>query len=204
MVLFLALLLTPNLSISQATIKYSAMITFPLPSFKNGDYYFRTIDQNDSAFIEKLYGDEKLMEYIDYPVIKTEDELELFYRNIEESRNKQTGEKWIIEEAGTAIGIIGIYAIDKKHAFASQTCILSPEVQGRGKMVKIFQAFNTYSLTHFGINRFEAQIHTDNIASIKTLQKAGYNLDGIMRQNYFLQGIFSDSYCFSIIKKDLF
>jgi ribosomal-protein-alanine N-acetyltransferase len=52
------------------------------------------------------------------------------------------------------------------------------------------------------LNRIEAMVMIENIASIKLLEKSGFLEEGILREYGFWKGKFHDLRLFSLLKKD--
>lgn len=73
--------------------------------------------------------------------------------------------------------------------------------QGYGKeaLVEILK----YGFDERGLNRIEAHINADNIASLKMHEKCGYKRDGILRKAIFKNGAFKDVVVMSIFKEEL-
>ena len=60
-----------------------------------------------------------------------------------------------------------------------------------------------YGFEERGLNRVEARINADNVASLRMHEKCGYKRDGVLRQAVFKNGRFKDVVVMSILKEDL-
>ena len=54
-----------------------------------------------------------------------------------------------------------------------------------------------------GLKRIEAFAHVDNIGSNKTLQKAGFTKEGLMRKRFRFQNTLGDCNVYSFVREDL-
>ena len=54
----------------------------------------------------------------------------------------------------------------------------------------------------YGFNRIVAKVMTDNIGSIKVLQKLGFVQEGVLRESLYKNGQYHDLICFSILKSE--
>lgn len=60
-----------------------------------------------------------------------------------------------------------------------------------------------YGFEERGLNRVEARINADNVASLRMHEKCGYKRDGVLRQAVFKNGRFKDVVVMSILKEEL-
>jgi len=54
-----------------------------------------------------------------------------------------------------------------------------------------------------GLNRIEARINADNLASLRMHEKCGYVREGLLRKAVFKNGVFKDVIVMSIFKEEL-
>lgn len=59
-----------------------------------------------------------------------------------------------------------------------------------------------YAFFDRGLNRIWARILTDNIGSIKMVEKCGYKKEGWLRESVYKDGELKDEYLFAVLKKD--
>lgn len=72
----------------------------------------------------------------------------------------------------------------------------------QGYMTEANEAIISYGFEQMGLNRIEAYIGTDNIASYKLLMRFGFMQEGILREHYFINNRIEDSICFSLLKSE--
>lgn len=61
----------------------------------------------------------------------------------------------------------------------------------------------TYGFNELGLNRIEARINADNVASIRLHQKIGYRREGVLREAIYKNGRYKDVIVMSILKEEL-
>ena len=71
---------------------------------------------------------------------------------------------------------------------------------GRGIMTASLQAATIYALETLGIVRIEARVHPSNGASIRVLEKLGYQREGLLRQAILKRGVPQDILLYAILK----
>lgn len=175
----------------------------PLSFYLDG-WQFVLLDKNSSNTLFRFLSLKKEMKYVDMPYCVTKEESDNFLRHYLSKQSENIEAKWFVyNHSNELFALIGLSGVDYKHFFASQSCLMLPEKQNKGYMKTIMRLFNHYCFTVLDLHRLEAQIHVDNLPSIMLFQSLGYSLDGVMRENYFIDGVFSDSYCYSILAAEM-
>lgn len=89
---------------------------------------------------------------------------------------------WCIQEASTKQAIGKISAnIDDKCSCADIEYLVAPDARGKGYAVEALRGVIKYLHEEVGVHRVQAYIHYDNIASMKTAEKAGMQWEGLLR-----------------------
>jgi ribosomal-protein-alanine N-acetyltransferase len=60
----------------------------------------------------------------------------------------------------------------------------------------------SYGFTQLNLHRVEALIAEENIASRKLVEKFKFTMEGIMREDYCVNGKNEDSLCYSLLKHE--
>lgn len=89
-----------------------------------------------------------------------------------------------IEVDGAAAGVIGVrLKTDVDRTGAEMGYWLGEQFWGRGIMSEVIPAFTRWALAEFQLTRLEALVFEWNPASAKVLERAGYQLEGILRKS---------------------
>jgi len=107
-----------------------------------------------------------------------------------------------IKKRNKIVGVISLYNLDEKHKFVSNGSIIKPDFQNNGLMTEALNAVSNFAFKKLDINRIEAQTFVDNAKSVKYLTKAGFKLEGRLRQNFMIEKSLRDSYIYSLLKQD--
>lgn len=59
-----------------------------------------------------------------------------------------------------------------------------------------------FTFNELDVNRIEATVSTENIASIKVLKKLGFTQEGILRERSYWRGSYYDMIMLSILKSE--
>lgn len=76
---------------------------------------------------------------------------------------------------------------------------LAPEAQGRGYMTEALRYFFTFLHQRMSLRRLEADIHPDNLASARVLERLGFQREGLMKERWCVDGVISDSVLFGLL-----
>jgi len=79
---------------------------------------------------------------------------------------------------------------------------LLPEYRGRGIGWRAQALLTEYLFHHTQVQRIQATTHADNLAEQRALEKAGFQLDGVIRACEFRGGAFRDGHLYSRLRDD--
>jgi RimJ/RimL family protein N-acetyltransferase len=110
----------------------------------------------------------------------------------------------IVEVEDTAAGYVSWAArLSGGTAKSWETGIaLLPEWRGKGIGWRAQAMLCDYLFTHSAAQRIQAGTHPENIAEQKSLEKAGFQLEGVMRAVEFRAGQWRDGYLYSRLRDD--
>lgn len=80
--------------------------------------------------------------------------------------------------------------------------IIEETNKGKGYMSEAFGAIIDYGFHHMQLNRIEALIGPNNVASQQLVNKFGFVKEGVMRRHYFKNGQLEDSIIYALLKAD--
>jgi ribosomal-protein-alanine N-acetyltransferase len=104
--------------------------------------------------------------------------------------------RWCIVEAekpGQLIGTVGFWQWLKPHFRAITSYELHPAYWRRGYSLEALSAALHFAVEVMGVHTVEASIDPENTASIQLAEKAGFVKEGLLRENYFANGKFTDT-----------
>ena len=83
-----------------------------------------------------------------------------------------------------------------KHNGGTHTYILR-EYQGRGLGTYFLKNISEHA-TRMGVKRISANIHADNAANLKCMQRQGFVIESVKKNRYFVDGKYVD--CYELVK----
>jgi [ribosomal protein S5]-alanine N-acetyltransferase len=115
----------------------------------------------------------------------------------------------IVDVAGTGPGgePAGLVSYQKRYHGGQAFCweigiALLPERRGLGIGWRAQAMFCSYLFEHTPVQRIEAATHAENAAEQRSLEKAGFTLEGVMRAAEFRAGQWRDGYLYSRLRSD--
>jgi len=124
--------------------------------------------------------------YFEYgPHMKIEETGE-YLRRLKNLSISGEGHYWFIrlKEEDKIIGTFGVVNIDEDRSSAEIGYGVSPDYWGKGYFSEAMESVLRYLFTDLGFYRIYAKTRPDNLASVRGLEKAGLQQEGILRHFY--------------------
>ncbi len=152
--------------------------------------------------IFELYSNETAMKYSGFGSFNDKQKLIQIF---EQYLSKENFDLWLMINKSDD-GYIGDISIsyDKAHSFGSVACFLKPNYWGKDYAKEALKEILFTYFTEYGFHRIEAQIHEHNFNSIRFFEKFGFQFEGILRQNFLLNGTFYNSKMYSLLFDEYF
>ena len=100
------------------------------------------------------------------------------------------------------VGVIGLHYLDLVNKRTSIGYYLAEDFQKKGIMTRCTKALIQYVYEEYDINRIEIRMSTKNKKSRAIPIRLGFTQEGILRSDERLQGEFSDSYVYSLLREE--
>lgn len=156
---------------------------------------------DDIDFVFKLFSRSETNKYSEDPDVTTREEAVEMY----EKYMKPGGEtrfRVIIEKDGESIGTIGMYLYSKEHKRAEMGYDLLKEHWGKGYITEAVGAMVSYGFNELGLERIEATVDSENVASARVLEKNGFQHEGTLRKRFYHDGKWHDEMVFGLLIND--
>ena len=101
----------------------------------------------------------------------------------------------------------GLVSYRRRHYGAQAFCweigiALLPEWRGQGIGWRAQAIFCSYLFENTPVQRIEAATHAENTAEQRSLEKAGFTLEGVIRAAEYRAGQWRDGYLYSLLRTD--
>jgi ribosomal-protein-serine acetyltransferase len=172
-------------------------LAFMPPNRYNANIVFNTIESNRAHLLPWL-------PWASQNITKSPKDSLKFLKNSAISRKKDMSVEYGIFYNNEYMGNIGLFRVPNTDGCYEWGVWLDKNAFGKGMIGKAICAIETEAFTKLNINRIQMKPDSENTACIKVAKKAGYTLDGCIRQAVFLPtfGSFRDCLLFSKLQSE--
>ncbi len=153
----------------------------------------RNFEPSDLAFIYNHFSNSFVSRYLydNEPPSTIEEAADILNWAIDHSSNHI---RWCItlKETGQQIGTIGFHKFDEQNNAAEIGYDLCEAYTRKGIMSEALQCILNHGKTAYGLHRIYASTAPDNEASNKLLETNGFQLEGVIRDQYLFRGKYYD------------
>ena len=164
-----------------------------------GDFLIRDWRRDDAASVARYANNRKiwinLRDAFPYPYGLQD--AEFFIAQVLDA-DPQT--VFAIATPSDAIGSIGLLMGRDVHRYTAEIGYwLGEPFWGRGIMTRAVRALTDYGIRQWNLQRIYAEPYATNQASVRVLEKAGYQCEGTLRASAFKDGRVLDQYLYSYV-----
>ena len=110
---------------------------------------------------------------------------------------------WTIERQGRPIGHCHIRHIDRSGGHGTAAILIGDKrAQGMGLGVEALALRNAYAFQRLGLDRIEVSVAAKNLASRRLVERSGYRLIGVAKEDAYLDGQKSAVLLFELLRSD--
>ncbi len=121
-----------------------------------------------------------------------------------QTENPQKMYSWKVtaRESGERVGLCGMFLSCDKYRLGEIFYKLRPDQWGKGYATEISKILIKTGFQEFGLHKVEAGVATENVRSIRVLEKSGMTREGLRRKILPIRGQWVDSYHYAIVEDD--
>jgi len=120
---------------------------------------------------------------------------------LEYARTQDPESSFAIEYGGEAVGGVGfLVGRDIARISAEMGYWLSEDFWGRGIATRAVAAMSAWALDNYKLTRVYAMVFAHNAASVRVLEKAGFEREGLMRKSAIKNGVVLDQILFAKVQ----
>jgi [ribosomal protein S5]-alanine N-acetyltransferase len=174
------------------------------PTLNTDRFILRKIELTDAQEMFNYFSKDEVTKYYDLDsfteISQASELINRFATRFEQNK----GIRWGIAEkdSNKLIGSCGYHNWEKEHFKAEIGFEITPAYWRKGVMSEVIQPILQFGFEQMELNRIEAFYDPENTASKKTLEKAGFIFEGVLRKAAFEKGRFCDAAVCSILKEE--
>jgi [ribosomal protein S5]-alanine N-acetyltransferase len=165
----------------------------------------REIVAADAPEVFATHGDVQAMRWFGTDPMTTVQQAEKLIETFAAGRQMPNpGTRWGMERKADhrLIGSCGLFKWNRTWGSCVIGYELASSAQGEGFMFEALSAILDWGFENMQLDRIEAQVHPENVASIKLLQKLGFVQEGRLREAGFWLGRRHDLLAFGLLRRE--
>lgn len=136
--------------------------------------------------------------------LDTTEEAQEWTAQWEQHWDDETAASWAIVDArDEPMGQIGLRNVSLSNAAAALSYWVTPSARGRGVAARAVRALTSWAFDSMTFNRLDLKHSTANVASCRVAARAGFVLEGTLRQAGFHADGWHDMHVHSRLRRDI-
>jgi ribosomal-protein-alanine N-acetyltransferase len=175
------------------------------PTLETGRLVLREIVPADATALFAVHGDPASMKWFGVdPLVDEAAAGKLVEIFASWRAMPNPGTRWGIQIKGqsTLAGTCGLFAWNRAWRKCTLGYELNPVCRGQGYMHEALRACLAWGFETMQLNRIEAQVHPDNAPSLRSIERLGFQREGLLRQLGFWNGQFHDMYQYALLRSE--
>lgn len=164
----------------------------------------RPYASSDVEALFAIYSDVRVMRYWSYPPWTSIDKAhEMVAKDATElaaGEHLRLGMETV--DGARLIGHCSLFNLNAQCQRAEIGYGMAFDAWGKGYMHEALSAVVSYAFTELALNRIEADIDPRNVGSAKTLERLGFQNEGLLRERWVVDGEVSDSGIYGLLRRD--
>ncbi len=179
-------------------------LAYPDPPLANGAIRLRPWTLRDVQAVEQASHDPYIPTVTSVPSAYTDETGRAWIERQWQRLTDGQGMSLCVADARTdaALGFVGISVAHRAHGRASLGYWVVPAARGRGVAAAAVQLLSTWAFSTLGIPRLELLVEPDNLASQRVAERAGFQMEGILRSYEEFQGRRADLMMYALLATD--
>jgi ribosomal-protein-alanine N-acetyltransferase len=180
----------------------------PFPCLETERLCLRQITWNDIPALYQLFSDPVVTQYNDVTTFNDRHDAENLFHFLQDRYRRRIGIRWALTLKGVpAASLIGTcgYNIWSRHNNCGEIGYdLMRRYWNQGYVTEAIRAILYFGFQQMSLNRIEADVMRHNAASMRVLEKLGFQREGVLRQRGYWKGAYHDLYFFSLLREDFY
>jgi RimJ/RimL family protein N-acetyltransferase len=175
-----------------------------LPIIEGHRVNLRPLTPADVESIYTIFSDPQVMRYWSTPPLPDKAAAESLLAEIIRDLAQGRMMKWGIAqtEDDLVIGTTTLFHIDLDNGRAELGYALARDHWGQGLMNEALQSLLEYAFEILKLRRMEADVDPRNAASIRTLERLGFQREGFLRERWHVAGEIQDALFYGLLKRE--
>jgi ribosomal-protein-alanine N-acetyltransferase len=173
----------------------------PVPKLETERLWVRRLRMEDAPALLEILSDAETVKYWGRPMMTDLEQAENYTR--ENLRWMEDGHclYWGVEEkaSGRMVGTCTLFRLDPNNRRGEIGYLLNREFWHRGIMSEVLASVIRYAFDELCLHRLEADTDPANEASIRLLERFGFQREGLFRDRWLVNGVWCDSLMLGLV-----
>ena len=175
-----------------------------LPTLDTSRLSLRWISEADTDAFYTIYSNPEVMRYWSTPPLTDREAAASLISKIQTDWRRRAILKWGIARRtdDLLIGSVTLFNLEFDHRRAEIGYALGRDHWRQGYMHEALQALLAYAFETLDLHRIEADVDPRNSASIKTLERLGFQREGYLRERWQVNGEIQDAFFYGLLRQE--
>lgn len=158
----------------------------------------RPLEREDLRFVHQLDNNANIMRYwFEEPYEAFVELRDLYDKHIHD----QSERRFVIEYQAEKVGLVELVEINHVHRRAEFQIIIDPQYQGKGLANKAARLAMDYGFSVLNLYKLYLIVDKENLKAIHIYSKLGFETEGILKHEFFINGSYRDTLRMCIFQK---
>lgn len=164
----------------------------------------RWASEDDVDALYEVFSDPRVMRYWSSGPIQNREAAAAMQRDIAQNNLKDTAWKWGLaqRETNKLIGTVTLFNLSISNGRAEIGYAMGSAYWGEGYMNEALRALIVHAFDVMNFRRLEADVDPRNDASIRTLERLGFQREGFLRERWHVGGELQDAFFYGLLKRE--
>ena len=175
-----------------------------LPTINSTRVCLRWMSERDIDPLFAVFSDPRVTRYWSTPPLTDREAAVTLLDEIQNSNRQNTMMKWGLALLANdlLIGTVTLFNLDLSNGRAELGYALGRKHWGNGYMQEALQALLSHAFDVLNLRRLEADVDPRNAASIRTLERLGFQREGFLRERWHVNGEIQDALFYGLLRRE--
>jgi ribosomal-protein-alanine N-acetyltransferase len=175
-----------------------------LPTIEAPRLCLRPVHEDDVDALYRIFSHPEVMRYWGAPALADREAAVQLLKEIHDGFQGRRAMKWGVAQRtdNALIGTTTLFNLNLENRRAELGYGLDRNYWGKGYMTEALQALLHYAFEGLGLHRLEADVDPRNAASIRTLERLGFQREGYLRERWQVNGEIQDALFFGLLRPE--
>ena len=175
-----------------------------LPIITTERVVLRWISENDVDSLYEIFSDPQVARYWSAPPFTDREAAVQLQREIAVGNENNTMMKWglALRDSDRVIGTATLFNLSLDNGRAELGYAMGRAHWGKGYMSEALHALVVHAFEVMELRRLEADVDPRNAASIRMLERLGFQREGFLRERWHVNGEIQDALFYGLLKRE--